>query len=224
MLGFSWLLNFSLTGWWKISSRIDFITAKHARRSAFLGPKQICRTTIVLRSDSEVWTDYTAFVLIYYVFTSKWGRVSATKIVYGNGVLARTVYCISKWSSLLLLPGSSRFAKWWLGARNAYSEYSVVMNIPSLGIQVFPSSLSPKMTSRQAISTVFPSNGLAMRALQQPWVAEVLWTFRNILKTLFIFHTSKQMYVPDLTSLRTLVIVVVTILFANTRHPSHRRH
>ena len=38
----------------------------------------------------------------------------------------------------------------------------------------------------------------------------------------FFFHTSKQTYVPDLTSLRTLVIILVTDLFANARHD--RRH
>ena len=71
------------------------------------------------------------------------------------------------------------------------------------------------MTFRQAISTVFPSNGLAMRALQQPG------HFRHI-EDDFIFHTSKQTYVPDLTCFRTLVIILVTELFANDRHdPRH---
>jgi hypothetical protein len=34
----------------------------------------------------------------------------------------------------------------------------------------------------------------------------------------FIFHTSKQTYVPDLNCFQTLVIILVTELFANDRH------
>ena len=37
----------------------------------------------------------------------------------------------------------------------------------------------------------------------------------------FIFHTLKQMYVPDLTCFQTLVTILVTDLFANTRHHRH---
>ena len=33
-----------------------------------------------------------------------------------------------------------------------------------------------------------------------------------------MFHASKQTYVPDLASVATLVIILVTDLFANARH------
>ena len=104
-------------------------------------------------------------------------------------------------------------------ARNANN---VVVNISIVGH--YSIQLSLKMTSRQAILTLFPSNGLSMGALQQPRVAEVLWTFRTYWRTLSSFiRRSKCLFLTyplcehpssssSLTSLWTLVIIVVTDL------------
>ena len=191
-LEFSWWLC-----WQIISSRINNVTAKRMRRSAFFWLKGICGTTVtVILCSAE-----------YPALTSKWGKVSATKIFKGtwstdeNGML--------KWNPLW--PGSLCFAKYFseVGPRTVSWTF--------LSLAIILSSLSLMMTLRQlqANSIVFLSKALAKRALLQPRVSEVLWTSR-------IFHTSKQMYVPELTSLKTLVITFVTNLFSNTRH--HRRH
>ena len=99
-------------------------------------------------------------------------------------------------------------------ARNANDIVMKISIIRHNSIQ-----LSLKMTFRQAISTLFSSNGLIMGALQQPGITEVL---SKCSRSRFHLSYIEAIYVPDLSSLRTLVIVVVTDLFMNTRH--HRRH
>ena len=166
------------------------------RRPAFLGLK----TNLQNYHSSEVWLGgldrFHCFPVM--ILASKWG------CLYGNGV--RKMVC---WSGVYY----GHIAKYCLGewyqARNANS---VVLSISIIG---------SSLPIRQAISTVFHSIGLCMRALLQPRVAEVLGVFRHI-EDDFIFHSSKQTYVPDLTCLQTLVTILVTDLFANTRH--HRRH
>ena len=139
-VGSSCSLTFSLTGWQKIFSRTHFIIAKRMRRSEFLGLKTNCRTILVLRSEVWTWpTDYLAFVSMYYVvgfssqrlFIWKWNVYVEVELAMAGSITFRK-------------PGTRAVSLW---------------TFPSLGIVL--SSLYLMMTSRQVISTVFPSNGLA---------------------------------------------------------------
>ena len=156
------------------------------RRSALLGLK----TNAQNYHSSEVWlgdldqlTCFCGIVLCTYfevgLFIWKWGL--------------RERYVEVEFAMI----GSSCFAKWCLGKGAKPGMRTVSFwTFPSLGIIL--SSLSLKVTSRQAISTVFFSNGLAMRTLHQPGVAEVLWSFptyrRRFHLFFFFIHRSKRMF------------------------------
>ena len=136
-------------------------------------------------SDSEDWTDFTAFVSRYLLQS---GAVYM-ELEFGK-------WYVEVEFTMALSQNIVSVRCWARNANSGFEHFCWVW--PSL-----------KVTFREAISTVFPSKGLCMRA------------FRHI-EDDFIFHKSKQTYVPDLTCLQTLVTILVTEVFANTRH--HRRH
>ena len=152
------------------------------RRPAFLGLK----TNLQNYQSSDVWLGgldrFHCFRV--KVLASKWGclyGIGVRKMVCRSGVYYGLIaeYCLGE------VPSQER-------EQCGFEHFC----------WVWPSF---KVTFREAISTVFPSKGLCMRA------------FRHI-EDDFIFYTSKQTYVPDLTCLQTLVTILVT----DTRH--HPRH
>ena len=141
--------------------------------------------------NSEVWIDYPTFVSMYYLLTSEWGCLYVWTIC-GSGVRCHRF-------------GSSGFAEWCLGEVQSkerewchYEHFHCWDSMqPVSQDDIHPDKWSQPFSFQRA-------NGF------------VAWTIT--LETGANKYPSSS---SSLTYLRTLVIVVVTNLFANTRH--HRR-